>query len=350
MAHPKNAQAVQDVETQIILMNYSFLKKILPENSFPAAALSVLSGDESALGDDARARPSSMVISSIVHAAARKREGVGVIDNSLKFMEEYSATKKLADIMKRHQEAPEFGSVTSLSRSSVPAAELTEKELRSAGFVPSYIAVPETGQTEMRTWRNPFNNMHFHRHGDRWLYHVDNYPSLSMQLKALKELRRAGMTTKDISKKDMLKQLGLGTKHVLQEGFPGYVTYGTGTILGDRGFGYEDNRTLMQRAPRAAAGLLAAAGLVSGASRLAGAWNPAESLGGVAATVGAKKLMDALYASGVASGRLSKMPTWKGTAMLGATPLLAGVLTYAGINKLRKMLRDRRKDAQMRGN
>lgn len=314
-------------------MKFDFLRKIFPEDSLPVVALDALDNKDNA---DWQARPASLKLAPIVHAAQRRREGEGITTNLRQFVKEYGASRKLERIMKAHMESPEFGSVTSLSRSSLPASELSVDELRAAGFVPSYVAVPETGQTEMRTWRNPFNNMHFHRHGDRWLYHVDNYPSLSMQLKALKELRRAGMGTKDISRKELLKQLGLGMKHVIQEGFPGYVTYGTGTILGDKGFGYEDDRTIKERIPRAAAGLLVASGLVSGASRLSGSWNPVESLGAVAATVGAKKLMDALYTRGVASGRLSSMPTWTGTAMLGGAPLLAGALTYAGINKLRK--------------
>lgn len=246
-----------------------------------------------------------------------------------------AAATQLAGLLKRHRKAPDIPSLTELPRSVVPVSELSEQTLRDAGFVPSYIAVPEIGQTELRTWRHPFSGMHFHRHGGDWRFHVDTYSSWQMLKRKAKLLRAAGIDAQDPS-------VWEAAKHVLQEGLPGYVSYANGVILGNRRLGVDDARSAVQRAPRAAAGALGAAALLSLASRGAsGEWKPLQSASAVGALLGTTHLAKSLYTHGVGKGWFGKRPSWSSMALLGAAPLAAAGGAYALTNALLKRRKKR---------
>jgi len=246
-----------------------------------------------------------------------------------------NAANQLSALLKRHRKAPDIPSLTELPRSVVPVSELSEQTLRDAGFVPSYIAVPEIGQTELRTWRHPFSGMHFHRHGGDWRFHVDTYSSWQMLKRKAKLLRAAGIDAQDPSAWE-------AAKHVLQEGLPGYVSYANGVILGNRRLGVDDARSAVQRAPRAAAGALGAAALLSLASRGAsGEWKSLQSASAVGALLGTTHLAKSLYTHGVGKGWFGKRPSWSSMAMLGAAPLAAAGGAYALTNALLKRRKKR---------
>lgn len=255
--------------------------------------------------------------------------------------ESNTAAEKVADLMRKHMENPEYPSITELPRSSVPVSELSERDLRDAGFVPSYVAVPEIGQTQVRTWRHPYSGMHIHRHGDRWLYHVDNYPSIAMQIRALRLMQKSGIPMDDLDPGQLADVMTPGVKHVLQEGLPGYVSYTNGITLGDKGIGYNDTRTFEERLPRALAGIATATGGVSLLSRLLSKdkkLHIGSSAAGVGAFLGTKALMDRLFTKGVQNGSISEMPSWAGMTMLGVAPILAGVGAYSAGRSLDSLL------------
>ena len=298
-------------------------------------------GNDDSDGEGSPRDPGSVGLSPVLTLLAALNGG----GDSSKADEAYEkgsqAADKMSDLIRKHLANPEFKSNTEIPRSGIPVGEIDDATLRAAGFVPSYIAVPEIGQTELRTWRHPFNNAHLHRHGDRYLMHVDNYQSPTMKVEGMRQISKAGLPEPKRSFWDKVKEAALGFKHVVQEGLPGWVSYGTGAILGDKGIGYKDERSFGERVPRAAVGLLAAAGALAGASRLATnwgskSWNIPESAAAVAAFTGSRKLMDALYDKGVDDKVLEPIPTWTSTFMLGAAPLLLAAGSYAGVHMLRE--------------
>ena len=286
--------------------------------------------------------PDFLAVPTVMDALRAARTG-RTLDIGLNAAEQpykYNAAAKLSKLMEQHLKSPMFPHKTEIPRSTLPVSSLSETELRDAGFVPSYIAVPEIGQSELRTWRHPFSGMHFHKHGDKWVYHVDTYPSMTMQYAAYKKMKEAGLPVDSV--KITPEQAMAGVKHVTQEGFPGYVNYLKGVILGDKSLVDKDNRTLLQRVPRAALGLLAASLATSGISRAVDRknkdWHIPESLASVGAFTGSRVLMDKLFSTGVDKGWFDPMPTWASTALLGGVPVASAVGSWLLANRLKKKL------------
>lgn len=136
---------------------------------------------------------------------------------------EASDTRKLLNSLARELSRGEASVPvdSGLHRKNVPAV-LKPSVLKELGFYPSYIAVPEKGQSSWRTWRDPMTNLHLHRHPDRTYMHRDKYPPLQTVIKRLGELE--GM--------DKLKEILAAFKHILMEGVPGYASYIKGQITG----------------------------------------------------------------------------------------------------------------------
>lgn len=133
--------------------------------------------------------------------------------------------------IERNRERPDLpGSATVLSRTAVPYDELSTKDLEGLGFLRSIVAVPEAGQSSIVTYRHPTNNLHFHRHDDRWLYHEDEWPAFAM---TLQRLRDAGSSTpmRTLLREEPNAVWGAAA-HGIVEGIPGYANYLGGRILG----------------------------------------------------------------------------------------------------------------------
>jgi len=98
-------------------------------------------------------------------------------------------------------------------RIAVPRSLLTEEKLKQYGFEPVLIAVPEAGQTEFFSYRNPKNLYHIHPHGDYFTIHRDRHPSMTMSVRQAK-----GLTEK-------AQAVASGLAHVATEGVPGAWAY-----------------------------------------------------------------------------------------------------------------------------
>lgn len=107
---------------------------------------------------------------------------------------------------------------------------LDPEELKRLGFFESYMAVPERGQSSLKTYRTINGNEHLHRHDKSWYMHIDEYPSLQTVLRRLKQSEaKAIVSGKDYSESEALKKILKayveGSRHALFEGIPGYMNY-----------------------------------------------------------------------------------------------------------------------------
>jgi len=68
--------------------------------------------------------------------------------------------------------------IGNLDRVLIPKKDLSAKELtKGLGFLPTRIAVPESGQTKFRTFRHPHSKHHIHSHRKYWTMHKDEHTS-----------------------------------------------------------------------------------------------------------------------------------------------------------------------------
>jgi hypothetical protein len=144
------------------------------------------------------------------------------------------ATRRtLLNSLMKHRKTPDISSdmIGSLPRSFLPASSFAEKDLKALGFLPSYVAVPERGQTQFRTLRHPYTGMHFHRHGKNWIFHEDNWPSLSMQV-ARYAKEHPNATTADKLRFQTKTFFQDSLPHVVYEGVPGYINYIHNSVIG----------------------------------------------------------------------------------------------------------------------
>ncbi len=124
--------------------------------------------------------------------------------------------------------------VGNLNRVLIPKKQLSKSEItKGLGFLPTKIAVPETGQTQMRTFRHPKNNYHIHSHRKYWSMHKDKYPSFTSMVWAHKlkkdptlrknEIRlgpKINSANKNVSGSVALSFIK-GMPHNIKEGVPG---------------------------------------------------------------------------------------------------------------------------------
>ena len=235
--------------------------------------------------------------------------------------------KLLVDLFNKHKKSPEIRPVGTLSRSSVGYDQLTKKDLEGAGFLPSLIAVPEKGQSQLTTYRHPLNGLHFHRHDDNWLYHDDTYASMQMLIKKY-QIEHPGASRKDVLKFALKDAIPKSMGHIVHEGSPGYVNYIYGSILGKPGFIEGGNPTAARRAK----GVLGAVGGVMGASRmLTGKWNPITSAGIAGGFLGSTALSNII---GNSMG--AQPPGWKNTILRAGLPIAGTIASAVGAHKLQK--------------
>jgi hypothetical protein len=125
-------------------------------------------------------------------------------------------------------------------RIMIPKRVLHEKDLtHHLGFVPVTVAVPEAGQTKLRSFRHPDHNYHIHEHGDEWSVHHDEHPSTPMLLHKMRmeaQKKKAELTTAaEVTAREVVMSTIRGMPHLIGEGVPGMAYYLKGRITGDKG-------------------------------------------------------------------------------------------------------------------
>jgi len=103
---------------------------------------------------------------------------------------------------------------TGVHRVGIPGPDINPGALRHLSYKPSYIAVPEAGQSQLKTYRQP-GGFHLHRHTDNWFLHHDRNPPL----------RWGGKWQNAQSRTEQLHAIAGGITHGVQEGIPGYALW-----------------------------------------------------------------------------------------------------------------------------
>lgn len=215
------------------------------------------------------------------------------------------------------REGPAIGrGETALPRWHIPYDVLGDNDLKRMGFLPSFVAVPEVGQEQWRSWRHPKNNLHLHKHQKGYMMHEDRHPSLSMALKNIDKNKSIFGKAKDYALAG-----GAATAHVMLEGVPGYMSYINSKITGERSL--EDrtfNPGVRLRSPIArplavalSSGLLA--GGATGNARLGGAIS-----GGVLG-----------FSAGMQGSDMLDRKIFSGTALSDDKKLLLSALAKTGL-------------------
>lgn len=242
---------------------------------------------------------------------------------------EREVAKMLVDRFNQHIAHPEMSPPGTLTRSTIDVGKLSGKDLERAGFLPSYIAVPEKGQSMLRTYRHPMNGMHFHLHDDKWLFHEDTYASLQMLIKRYK-MQHPNASTRDVIRYTFKKALPNSMGHIVHEGTPGYMQYLDNIIQGKPGFFGGKNPTFLRRAKGAGGAM----GVMMTANRLAtGEWQPVTAAGTVGGFLGSHAIADRI-------GRIAKLkvPGWRNTLVRAGIPIVGTIASTIGGNRLQKKL------------
>jgi len=236
----------------------------------------------------------------------------------------------------RNRETNVPSSSTVLARHALNLDDLPEHKLKGMGFMPSYIAVPERGQTSYRTYRHPYSNMHLHKHEDQWLTHEDNWPSLSASVKKW-NLENPNATFNE-RRKAIVPLVTDAARHGVQEGVPGWLSYIRGSILGESGFklpGRATNAKPMHEQLLRGTGASIIAGLAArGLIRTPGAGRSvAAATGGALA---GSKAMAGLYDMLESKGVVKPHPTALSAAAQILAPILGGAAGWALTKPFRK--------------
>ena len=142
----------------------------------------------------------------------------------------------IADLFRRHLKNPDFEpSGATLPRSKISADRISEKDFENLGYFPSYVAVPERGQSQIKTYRHPFSGTHFHKHDDNWFAHYDKWPSFSQTRKQFK-LKNPGAGIKEQLQHAWDVGIKESLPHVMVEGVPGYINYAYNTLADTSNF------------------------------------------------------------------------------------------------------------------
>ncbi|MFB6373677.1 MAG: hypothetical protein ABEN55_11355 [Bradymonadaceae bacterium] len=62
-------------------------------------------------------------------------------------------------------------------RIDIPKDKVSIDDLKDQGWKSDMFAVPEPGQSAIKSWRDK-DGYHLHDHGDKWLMHQDEHPSM----------------------------------------------------------------------------------------------------------------------------------------------------------------------------
>lgn len=249
--------------------------------------------------------------------------------------------REVADLLvqaaRRHAKSPEFKPAAALTRSTISADTLSDQDLRDAGFVKSYMAVPETGQSRLATYRHPMNGLHFHRHPGKWMFHEDTWPSLQMVMKRY-AIEHPGATSSDRLRFFFKEALPQSAGHIVNEGAPGWMQWGVGRILGSDGI-TGDSRVTPGRALAGMALLTAAMSLGSGVAH--DDLNISGNAATVAGLVGGHLAAKSAYKWLQNKTDFFKHPSLPATGLLVGTPVLAAYMARRIANRRRKQRQQR---------
>lgn len=82
---------------------------------------------------------------------------------------------------------------SSHKRLGVPKDKVSKSDLKDQGFKPDYFAVPEPGQSSLKSWRDE-EGYHLHDHGDQWIMHQDAHSAAYFNPKeGLSHLKSEGL-------------------------------------------------------------------------------------------------------------------------------------------------------------
>ncbi len=148
--------------------------------------------------------------------------------------EEVNISKKFKTYTKKLQ--TDGVRIGNLDRVLIPKNDMSATELtKGLGFLPTKIAVPETGQTSWTTLRHPYHNYHVHSHKNYWAMHKDKRTSWTgyrwqNQLNKNPDLKKFEVAPQ--SERSKLKKTDndlvsfvKGMPHNILEGVPGYASY-----------------------------------------------------------------------------------------------------------------------------
>lgn len=243
----------------------------------------------------------------------------------------------LVQAARRHAKSPEFAPAAALPRSTIDASLLSDEDLKGAGFVKSYMAVPETGQSRLATYRHPMNGLHFHRHPGKWMFHEDSWPSLQMVMRRY-SMEHPGASTGDKLRFMFREAIPQSAGHMVNEGAPGWMQWGVGRVLGSDGI-TGDSKVHPGRALAGMALLTAALSVGQGVKD--NDMNIGANAATVAGLVGGHLAAKSAYKWLQGKTDFFKHPSLPATGLLVGTPLLAA---YAA----RRIAERRRKQRQQR--
>lgn len=113
-----------------------------------------------------------------------------------------------------------------------PKRVLGEEDINNLGFVPVNLAIPEAGQSALRSFRHPDHKYHIHEHDDSWTMHLDEEPASTMLSHRANKNPYEGWGAKALrSVASTIK----GLPHTVKEGLPGLAYYASGRIQGNPG-------------------------------------------------------------------------------------------------------------------
>ena len=247
----------------------------------------------------------------------------------------------LVDAARRHAKSPEYTPAAALTRSTISVDNLSDKDLQGAGFVKSYMAVPETGQSRLATYRHPMNGLHFHRHPGLWMFHEDSWPSLQMVLRRYK-IEHPEATATDRLKFLFTQAIPQSAGHIVNEGAPGWMQWGVGRVLGTKGFLANDEDKINPARALGGMALLTAA-LSVGNGLVANDTNIGGNAATVAGLVGGHLAAKSAYKWLGSHTDFFKHPSLPATALLVGTPLLAAFAARKAANAARARRLDRTK-------
>ena len=245
----------------------------------------------------------------------------------------------LRKALKKHRKNPEIDRPGAISRSSIQLDQLSDGDLLNAGFKKSYIAVPETGQSQLVTYRHPRSNLHFHKHPKNWLFHEDKYPALSMVMEKFKQYYpNASLAQK--ADFFLSRALPESASHIIHEGLPGWTNWISNTLEGAKGFNSSDTSTNYGEAAKRIA--LGAGALSAMQFALSGGDKKLETLpgnfAGLSSFVGGQRLATALYQKLTEKHEKFRQPNPVATALLVGLPAVTAIAGKVGTDKIVNML------------
>lgn len=116
---------------------------------------------------------------------------------------------------------------TAHKRIAIPKDILSKKQIeKQMGFVPVTIAIPESGQENITSWRHPESNIHIHSHDDFWTFHEDKHAAGTMLVKKI--LKQGNYSPFKLG-----LELLRGIPHAISEGVPGAYYWAKGELFGE---------------------------------------------------------------------------------------------------------------------